>query len=537
MRLRLAITLLAFSVGMIPACAPVPLFRVASPEPSTGLPLVSGLVDLGISPGARGLLDRAASDGRFTPGELIAVLGRGLHGATGVTLGGHDIPVAGLLKGGSLLVRLPRGLDPRRPHALRVITPAGEDSVSISTHRYLIAAEPDGMTLRFMAIGPAPDPPLGQEPTELPVKEVLAVAVSGDGARAYTLEQVTRREGAGFWARIRTIDMGAPGGPRAVGPLRRVEADSEPRALGMQGADALLVLCERELLSVPLAGAQPVSLTLPGLVKGQPPLYMDLEVAPGGDTALLLDARGNGLLRVKLGPPGTPPEVAGSIKLARDSKLPLTIDLARDPDDPAAVWVLQGPNFRVAGHKLQETLGKLKSKVLGTVYTSSEADAKTLSRIVRVKADPQGVLRQDREVPLPAAFYPFMLLTRPGGDLLVSGVGNRVFEFASLELSTHAVKQALELVVDAPQLGRILHLGPDREARARVKGVLLYFGLQALPDGTLLYNLLRPGVSITSPFLAADWGVEATGAGYRHLARLGWSNLIPPYRLGILTLQ
>jgi len=142
----------------------------------------------------------------------------------------------------------------------------------------------------------------------------------------------------------------------------------------------------------------------------------------------------------------------------------------------------------------------------------------------------------DRQLILPDGFYPFMLAAR-GDELLVSGAGNRVLEFAQLKPTPEVLKQALELVVDAPQMGRILRIKPGAAPPAGVKGILLYFAVASLPDGTLLYNLLRPGVSITSPFVAADWGVESSDGGYLHLTRLGWRDLIPPYRLGVLELQ
>ena len=229
--------------------------------------------------------------------------------------------------------------------------------------------------------------------------------------------------------------------------------------------------------------------------------------------------------------------MTGVLNLARDLALPLSIDMAADPEVSGAVWVLQGPNFRVAGEKLNRALRQIKVKVLSSVYEVESEDAPTLSRVVRVNAGGTGEMKITAEVPLPDAFYPFQLLAGKGGELLVSGAGTRVLEFSKLKPTADVIKNALELVVDTPQFGRIIRIKPGARASLAVKGVMLYFGLAALPDGTLIYSLLRPGVSITSPFLAADWGVESADGGYLRLRRMGWNNLIPPYQLGVLVLQ
>src|SRR5512140_3381955 len=112
------VSLLALVV-LAGGCAGTALVRVAVPDGRAGAPRVRELVDLGGLPlPASGPLSLASSDRRFTPGELVAVLGEHLSVSPRVEVDGRAVELAGYLTGESLLVRLPRGLDPAVPHEL-----------------------------------------------------------------------------------------------------------------------------------------------------------------------------------------------------------------------------------------------------------------------------------------------------------------------------------------------------------------------------------------------------------------------------------
>jgi hypothetical protein len=92
------------------------------------------------------------------------------------------------------------------------------------------------------------------------------------------------------------------------------------------------------------------------------------------------------------------------------------------------------------------------------------------------------------------------------------------------------------------QFGRILRLREGGSAEPVVKGPALYFNLDTLTDGTLLYSVIRPGFGVLPPSLDVEWGVESAGSSdadqdYQRLVQLEWTTLIPPYALGLLSVQ
>ena len=87
------------------ACSSIQLVRLRGPEPINGAPEIVRLVDLGSLPLADiGIIDSGHSDGRFTPGEWIAVVGSNLAHQPTIKIGSRNIKVQGYLKGGSLLI-------------------------------------------------------------------------------------------------------------------------------------------------------------------------------------------------------------------------------------------------------------------------------------------------------------------------------------------------------------------------------------------------------------------------------------------------
>jgi hypothetical protein len=143
---------------------------------------------------------------------------------------------------------------------------------------------------------------------------------------------------------------------------------------------------------------------------------------------------------------------------------------------------------------------------------------------------------------LPSEFFPFYLSPQSSGEWLVSGVSSDVFRFAGLPRSLDGVKSAVDVLTGSIQFGRILRLRDGSAAEAVVKGPALYFNMDTLADGTLVYSVIRPGFSALPPSLHVEWGVESAGLSdadqdYRSLAELEWEAIIPPYTFGMLSVQ
>jgi hypothetical protein len=237
--------------------------------------------------------------------------------------------------------------------------------------------------------------------------------------------------------------------------------------------------------------------------------------------------------------------------------VPWSVNLAPDPDDPTGLWLLQGPNLRISSEKLTRFLDGLATKTrsaLGVKPTvlvspaSAETKATDLprdkrARLVHLRAV-AGLLEIESadERALPDDFFPFFLLAQPRGEFLVSGVSSDVFRLAGIPRSFDGLKTMVDVLASSLQFGRILRLrktGPDESA---VQGPTLYFNLDTLSDGTLVYATVQPGASVLPPSLEVQWGVDAagpsaTGRDFRVLNQLAWTAILPPYTVGLLSVQ
>ena len=60
------------------------------------------------------------------------------------------------------------------------------------------------------------------------------------------------------------------------------------------------------------------------------------------------------------------------------------------------------------------------------------------------------------------------------------------------------------MLTDSLQLGRIVSLKKGGQVQPVVQGLAVYFDVDTLPDGTVVYNVLRPAIDKFPPDLTAD---------------------------------
>jgi hypothetical protein len=312
----------------------------------------------------------------------------------------------------------------------------------------------------------------------------------------------------------------------------------------MLDENTLLVLSEKDLIVCDVrggSGRQIGRLDLP-TTSGKS-AYIDVEVLAHG-VALVLEAYGNAVTLIDLSDLRQP-RVTTTLDVGAAKGVPWSIDLVPDPDDNSSVWLLQGPNLRISGNKVSRYAATLAEKtkdalgmksaesgsVKGEKTTPDKPLQESYSRLVHIRAGAAGLMIAGERT-LPSDLFPFFLLAQPNGE----------FQFAGLPRSIDGVKTAVDILTNSLQFGRIVRIRADGSAEPVVKGPALYFNLDALSDGTLVYSVIRPGFSVLPPSLEVEWGVESVGKSdadqaYRSLVELEWTAIIPPYTLGMLSVQ
>jgi hypothetical protein len=289
-------------------------------------------------------------------------------------------------------------------------------------------------------------------------------------------------------------------------------------------------------------------LQLPLAAPEQTRELVDAEFFADGRMLAVLEAYGNQVHLIDLGVPSQP-RVLGALSLSEAYEQPFSIDLALGQDGQS-LWVLQGPNLRLAGKRLVDGLSgawhdvkalELKSaaKTVGqTAVGSAMLPKESLARLQLLRLT-DGQLQLVKSIPLPPDIFPFFVQPDYQGSLYVSGI-NRKNQFTDLEASLDGIKRLLGAVKDTAQLGLVLKVGAeDGLVTTAFQGVALYYDLALLPSGQLLTSTVRLGAGYIPPRVTLDWGLEIPGQSFsklREVANSGFKittavqRLLPPYR-------
>jgi len=532
-------------VVLAAGCAGTTLVRVAIPDGRAGAPHIRQLVDLGALPlPATGPVSTAASDGRFTPGEIVAVVGEHLSASPRVDVDGRPVELVGHLTGGSLLVRLPRGLDPAIPHGLRVTTAGGEATTPVQVQSYVVAADTGAGVVRVLTVSGRDAATFGEDVREVALPRAKFVAISPSGAFAYVLQTPKKDDSGACHSELLVLHLGAAGGPREL--ARTLVDTSSPGAwLLPLDDDTLVVVGERDLVVLDdLLAAKPrVRGRLEAPKAPAKQAWLDALLLDGGRRAALLDGWDNRLDLVDLASLDSP-RLVHSLALAPAGALPAVVDLAAGP--AGRFWVLTGPNYRLAGRTIQRAATAVANgaRELAGVKPAATTQAPVLetvpARVLGVRLAGDGASRRleldGKPTALPADFHP--LFGRDTGErLLVSGVSTRALDFSEVDLSLDGVRALVRSLGDTVQLGRLVAVDRDGAARVQTQGLALYFDLDLLPSGQMVYGIVRIGPKVLPPSLAVDWGVEAGPGSYRKLRSLESKAVIPPYSYGLIAAQ
>jgi hypothetical protein len=67
--------------------------------------------------------------------------------------------------------------------------------------------------------------------------------------------------------------------------------------------------------------------------------------------------------------------------------------------------------------------------------------------------------------------------------------------------------------------------------------VAVFFDVDVLPNGELVYSGMRITGKVLPPFVTVKWGVGVGGAGFYGLHELAYDYVIPPYTYGQVSVQ
>lgn len=544
------------------------LARVANPLGTiAGPPQIDRVVDLGSLPlPGVGPLDAGQSDGLLTPGEWVAVTGKNLGGAVQVRLGGVPARLGGYLVGDGVLLQVPRGLGVGR-QVLAVDNGQGRAEVPVQTASYVVGADAEGDVVAFRRL----------EATQAEGREGLGfapqdrtlgfggarfLALSPDGGVLYVLTETSgerRPPGDGEDAAekaqmeraapydLLTVQMGAKKGPAAVGTTR-VDLPGAPTAMTISEQGLLAIVTARGVTFVATSDAPTAPNPLPAmsLLTGAEPCRLIAATFYGqGRFLALLEAYGNDVHIVDVSNPAQP-QRRPPVNLSRAVGEPFSIDVARSLED-GSLWVLQGPNFRVAGKRLRDGLQgawaaatDLEFKRAGRAIGGTVAGGKgnSGSRVLRLVPTESG-LDLAEEIALPSGLLPLFVTASARGVYVSALHGENPFRQA--EASLAGVGKLLSALRSSTQVGVVLEIqASDGQAMPVAKGMAMYGELARLPGGQLLVSTMRLGPGYLPPRLTLDWGFEIVGGPFskhREVANSGFGlgdtvrRLVPPYRM------
>ncbi|MFT3926393.1 MAG: hypothetical protein QM778_27865 [Myxococcales bacterium] len=536
--LRFTPRLLVFLV-LATGCGGASLRRVASPVSLDVPPQIEQAVDLGALPlPASGPLSTELGDRVFTPGEWVAVLGTGLARSDAqVRVGGRPLPIEGYLENG-LLVRVPRGLPPRAKHTLEVQTARGHAAQPIHFASYVVVSDVSGNKLRFLRMS-SEAKRLFEEPQDLPLTRVRKHVFSPDGGLIYAV-QAHAAEHDGRYA-LAVVHAGAAEHPVQLTsvslPLSGVPVD----LVAAHSRRQLWLLTQRELVvldvSDPLSPRESARVALPA---GTPWSLAALE----GDTrAAVLEREGNQLWFFDM--TGAPPRLAWTFALPPEHTARASIALLADRADTQRLWVLQGRSLaRLAGRadklvdSIRSPIERAKEAIgLGAPQPEvepqeapSESEPAPPARVLGLilAGDAQPVI--ERELALPEAFVPLMLRAGVDGRLLVSGISSDAAKLQSVGDAPN-LSNITAWLLGSVQFGRVVAVDPAqvRETETLAQGMAMFFDVDQLADGQLVYSVMRFGVHGLPPGIGVHWRIEAPHLDAVGIRKLSWTAVLPPY--------
>lgn len=503
----------------------------------TGSPSILGLQDAGSLPlQVGGALSKSVSDGRYSPGEWLLVMGKNL-GVKTLQIDGKTVPVD-FYWTGSPVVKIPTGLLPLQKHQLVIDNGQGRASTGFHSSHYIVATDTDGKQRHLIRTNPDEEGGVEEEWIALAsdAERPLFTLFSPDSAFLYTVNIDSRvedddtREANAYVMDVRVFHAAAPNAPEQIKQFS-VTVDSSPIDATM-GADGTLVILGKHSFTVvdasnPLALVETKRVWLANSGEDKT-TYVDVIFFNGGANLAVLETYSNQVFVYDT--QGWQRQAV--LDLLPAKSIALSVDLEPDPLDPSRFWALVGPNYRLSGSKLVDQYKKWVKR------QAIPEDKVSVHQLVQLRyADNQ--LSELRRHELDRDYAAYFVHADATGDLVIT---TTKMKFLTEDMNDKSTKEMLkmtkEIVWDALSFGRVVKVNATSGAMETLSsGVGIYYDLELIPGIGHVWSLLKFGPSFSMPFITPNWGIGISSTGTYAKRKMNKYAIFPPYSVGDIAFQ
>ncbi len=536
--------LLALAVTLIVACSngqsvPTATIQAFTPK-NAGKPAIKGLLDLGGQTLAVGdNLPQNTSDARFSPGEWVLIRGKNLS-AKNVFIDGTRVPVQ-FYVGSAPLIRIPTHLSPLKQHELRITTDFGTSKHRFDTSHYIVTTDLDGKETHLVRTNRKADGGVEEEWIKLDTdtRRPMFNLITKDSRHLLLMDVAEHADTPlpgserTFNIIIQTYDLTAPNMPAKIATYT-AKLGSRPLHASINNEGTLLLLGNRSITLIDAGNARDLrtlSHTQLPNNSGGSTTYVDAIFLDNGRKLAALETYKNKVVLFSINGTNDLTQI-DSIDLLPNKKLALSVDLEPAPDNPKSFWVLESPNYRLAGSKLSQTYKKLIKRER---IPESKKSVHQLQHI-SIEGD---TLQKGKTIATPEGYAAYFSVFGEDGKLYLSTTKT---DFLNAEFSSGNTKQVLKNVKnflwDSIAFGRILAIDTETgETEMAAHGVGIYYHLVDVPDIGPVFSLLKFGPSFSFPYISPSWGLGIKSTGTYAKRKMNKRAIFPPYSIGFVDYQ
>ncbi len=510
------------------------------PRENTGKPAIKGLLDLGgLALHVGEDIPRHMSDERFSPGEWVLVQGKNVS-APFVEIDGHKV-VTEHYYDNRPLVRIPTHLSPRKQHELRVTTELGTSSYTFDTSHYIVATDLDGKDTHLIRTNRKEKGGVEEEWVKLASDAVRPMFnLMTDDSRYLVHMDVAERSKERLPNSERTFDilihnyhLAAPTAPARIASFT-TQLGSSPIDATINSENTILLLGKQSITLVdandPSSMATLSHTQLPKNTDDKT-TYVDAIFLDDNKKIAVLETHQNTVLLFSINEDKTLTQV-DTLALLPNKRIALSVDLEPSPTAPNAFWVLESPNYRLAGSRLSQTYKKLLKK------EHIPDNKKSVHQLQYVSVQ-DNTLTLGKAIPTPEGYAAYFSVFGEDGRIYISTTKT---DFLNTEFNTgdtkNVLKQVKNFLWDSISFGRVLAIDTNTEASEVVaNGVGIYYHLVDVPDIGPVFSLLKFGPSFSFPYLSPNWGVGIKSTGTYAKRKMNKRALFPPYSVGFVDYQ
>ncbi len=510
---------------------------------SSNKPIISSLRDLGSlsfhKPSHDNRDKLTSSDGRYSPGEKVQIRGQNLLNTRLRFNQQHIDTISQTDK--KITIKLPVNMTPFSKNTITVNNQFGQDSISFNSSHYLIGSDTDGNRLHFIRSNP--DEKGGFDPGILELEHTRSLfnLVSDDRSFVFSIgvDAKTKSDHASteqkqlrplvYTLLLKSIHLNQADKPKSINEFT-VKLQSTPISAEIDAKGRLIILGKNDLVLLDVSNPfEPKILSkqlLPLSFSEHDATFVDAVFFNNSRQIALLEAYTNQVFLYDLGPENQLRH-ASTYSIFKDKRLPLSVDLEIDSNDPEKLWVLLGANFRELGKKIYSEMSD----------TDSNINEELVEEVIALSLQDNKLVKS-QSIKLPDNFVPFYIDYSSEGEFYVSGVNGSFFDSEEVDGWENQLKSFASMLISSVKPGRVLLLEPESQSvKTIVEGVGIYYDVTFIPGKGPAFCLLKLTGSIWAPFVKVAWGMGIQGRGTYSLRDLSMKALFPPYSIGQVNFQ